>query len=124
MLGAIVALSVLSFVTLSANRYLGQATAALDRNDPRLATTEAHRAARWAPWSTDALKRQGDAALLDGSFADARRLYGRAIAKDDGNWELWLGLALASHGDARKHALERAAALNPLSSEVQQLRHG
>ncbi len=43
-----------------------------------------------------------DAALLGGSLADARQLYSQAIAKDDGDWELWLGLALASEGDARK----------------------
>ena len=117
-LSAIVALSVLSFVTLTANRYLGQASAALDRSDATIATRDARRAARWTPWSTDALERQGDAALLDGSLADARRLYGRAIAKDDGDWELWLGLALASEGNARKSALARATTLNPLSSEI------
>ena len=66
-LSAIVALSVLSFVTLTANRYLGQASAALDRSDATIATRDARRAARWTPWSTDALERQGDAALLGGS---------------------------------------------------------
>ena len=123
-LGAIVALSVLSFVTLTANRYLGQASAALDRSDATLAARDARRAARWTPWSADALERQGDAALLSGSVADARRFYRQAVAKDDGDWELWLGLALASQGDARKQALGRAAALNPLSSEISQLRSG
>jgi len=107
---------------LTANRYLGQASAALGRSDATLAARDARHAAHWAPWSTDALERQGDAALLDGSFADARRFYRQAIAKDDGNWEAWLGLALASRGEARKHALDRAAALNPLSGEISQLR--
>jgi hypothetical protein len=123
-LSSIVALSVLSFVTLTANRYLGQASGALDRIDPRAATRDAHKAARWAPWSTEALARQADAALLAGSDANARRLYRQAIAKDDGDWDLWLGLALASEGSARGHALARAHALNPLSPEVRQLRRG
>jgi hypothetical protein len=123
-LGAIVSLSVLSFVTLTANRYLGQASAALDRSDATLAARDGRRAAHWTPWSTDALERQGDAALLAGSFADARHLYGQAIAKDDGDWGLWLGLALASHGDARRHALARATVLNPLSGEIRQVRSG
>lgn len=123
-LGAIVALSVLSFVTLTSNRYLGQASAALNRSDANAAAHDARRAGRWAPWSTDALERRADAALSGGSVADARRLYRQAIAKDDGNWELWLGLALASRGDARRHALARATSLNPLSSEIRQLPRG
>jgi hypothetical protein len=123
-LGAIVSLSVLSFVTLTANRYVGQASAALDRSDATLAARDGRRAAHWTPWSTDAVERQADAALLAGSFADARRLYGQAIAKDDGDWELWLGLALATHGDARRHALARATVLNPLSGQIRQVRSG
>jgi hypothetical protein len=57
-----------------------------------------------------------------GSLGRARRLYREAIAKDDGNWEPWLGLALASKGDAQRRALDRAAALNPLATEIGQLR--
>ncbi len=61
---------------------------------------------------------QADAALADGPFADARRLYRQAIAKDGEDWELWLDLALASKGDARRRALDRAAALNPLAKAI------
>jgi O-antigen ligase len=121
-LAILVALSVLSFVTLTGNRSLGQASAALNRSDAALAARDARRAASWTPWSTEALKRQGDAALLTGSFAQARRLYRQAIAKDDGDWELWLGLALASKGAERRQALTRAAALNPLAPQIRQLR--
>ena len=56
--------------------------------------------------------------------ADARRFYRRAIAKDGGDWELWLDLALASTGDARRHALDRAATLNPLAKAIEQLLTG
>jgi hypothetical protein len=124
--GAVVALLVVlaafSFVTLTGNRSLGQASAALDRADAATAARDARRAAKWTPWSAEALERQADAALLDGSLGRARRLYREAIAKDDGNWEPWLGLALASKGDAQRRALDRAAALNPLATEIGQLR--
>ena len=118
----VVALAVVSFVTLTGNRYLGQASAALDRSDTAAAARDARRAARWTPWSTEALERQADAALADGSLARARRLYTGAIAKDDEDWEPWLGLALASKGDAQRRALDRAAALNPLDGQIGQLR--
>jgi O-antigen ligase len=118
------ALAVFSFVTLTGNRYLGQASGALDRSETATAARDARRAARWAPWSADALELQADAALADGDYADARRLYRRAIAKDGGDWELWLDLALASTGDARRHAIDQAVALNPLGRAIEQLRSG
>jgi len=121
-LAVIAALTVLSFVTLTGNRYLRQSSEALDRNDNAAAARQARRAARWTPWSTEALQRQADAILVDGSLARARRLYREAIAKDDGNWELWLGLTLASKSDARRRALDRATSLNPLATEIRQLR--
>jgi hypothetical protein len=121
-LAIVVGLGVLSFVTMTGNRHLGQASAALDRADTAAAERDARRAADWAPWSTDALERRADAALVDGSVAEARRLYREALAKDDGDWELWLGLALASEGDSRRHALDRAASLNPLGTQIAQLR--
>jgi hypothetical protein len=121
-LAVVVALSVLSFVTLTSNRYLGQASGALDRADTSAAARDARRAEDWAPWSTDVLERQADAALADGSVGRARRLYREALAKDDGDWELWLGLALASEGDNRRRALDRAASLNPLGTQIGQLR--
>jgi tetratricopeptide (TPR) repeat protein len=124
LIACIAALAVFSFATLTGNRYLGQASGALDRSETAVAARDARRAARWAPWSTDALEHQADAALADGSFADARRLYRRAIAKDGGDWELWLDLALASTGDARRGALDRAEALNPLAKAIEQLRSG
>ncbi|HJS49887.1 MAG TPA: O-antigen ligase family protein [Gaiellaceae bacterium] len=122
LLALIAVLSVVSFVTLTSNRYLGQASAALDRSDTAEAAADARRAERWAPWSTDALERQADAALADGSFERARRLYRAALAKDDGDWELWLGLALSSEGEAQRRALERARSLNPLAGAIEQLR--
>ena len=121
-LAVVVVLAVLSFVTLTGNRYLGEASAANDRADTAAAARDARQAERWAPWSTDALEHQADAALADGALRQARQLYRAAITKDGGDWELWLGLALASDGDARLRAFDRAAALNPLGTQIGQLR--
>ncbi len=121
-LAVVIALAVLSFVTLTGNRHLGQASAALDRADTVAAARDARRAEDWAPWSTDVLERQADAALADGSIDQARRLYREALAKDDGDWELWLGLALASEDNAQRRALDRAGSLNPLDTQIRQLR--
>jgi len=116
------ALAVLSFVTLTGNRYLGESSAAFNRYDTAAAIRDARNAQRWAPWSTDALQGEADAVVVDGSSADARRLYREAIAKDSGNWELWIGLALASEGRARERAVARASSLNPLETQIRQLR--
>jgi hypothetical protein len=118
----VVAVAAFSFATMTGNRYVSQATAAFNRYDLESAVREAREAQRWAPWSTEAIQSEADALVADGSFAEARRLYREALAKDDGNWALWLGLALASQGDARRTALERAAALNPLDTQIRQLR--
>ena len=65
---------------------------------------------------------QADAALEQGNLARARRLYRDAIRKDGDDWEYWFGLALASDGAAKQKALARAAELDPLATEIAQLR--
>ena len=121
-LGVLAVLAVFSFVTLTGNRYLSQSTAAFNRYDMTVAIRDAREAQRWAPWSTDALQSEADAVAVDGSLVEARRLYRQALAKDSGDWELWFGLALASEGEARRLNLERAASLNPLQTEIRELR--
>ena len=86
------------------------------------ATAEARHAARVAPWSAEPLKALGEAELQQGKLADARRTFRRAIAKDDGDWALWLDLAYASSGSARRAAAMRALRLNPLSPEIEAIR--
>jgi tetratricopeptide (TPR) repeat protein len=121
-LAVLAVLTVLSFATLTGNRYLSESVTAFNRYDIPAAIRDARQAQRWAPWSTDALQSEADAIAVNGSFADARRLYREALAKDDGDWELWLGLALASEGDERRRYFERAASLNPLDTQIRQLR--
>jgi hypothetical protein len=114
--------SAFAFVSMTGNRALGQADRAADRADPAAAAKYARRAARWAPWSSEPVRLEADAALESGAVAEARRLYAKAIAKDPQNWELWLGLALASDGQGRQTALAHAAELNSLDPGIRQLR--
>ena len=119
---ALLIVSGFAFVAMTGNRALGQAERASDRADPVTVTRHARKAASWTPWSSEPLRLEADAALEQGLFARARRLYRQAIDKDPNNWELWLNLGLASNGAARGHALARARELNPLDPQLEQLR--
>ena len=110
--------SAFAFVAMNGNRALAQARSAANADDMAAAGRHARTAARWAPWSSEPLAIQADAALERGDLAQARRLYGEAIRKDGQDWEYWFGLALASNGRAKQQALARAAQLNPLAGEI------
>ncbi len=120
--GLLSAASVLAFVGMNGNRALTNARAAFARDDLAATVHEARKAGRWAPWSSEPLQLRADAAIQQGRLRDARDLYRRAISKDRENWELWLGLALASHGHVRSAALAHAERLNPLANQIRQLR--
>lgn len=121
-MAALLLTSAFAFVAMIGNRALGEADRASDRADPVAVTRHARTAASWAPWSSEPIRLQAGAALERGAVMQARRLYRKAIAKDPRNWELWLNLALASEGRARRDALARAAQLNPLDGQLAQLR--
>jgi hypothetical protein len=57
-----------------------------------------------------------------GDLGAARQSFHTAIAKDHASWTLWLDLAKASKGRARRQALARAAELAPRSPEIAELR--
>jgi O-antigen ligase len=82
----------------------------------------ARRAARLQPWSAAPWRARGEAQLARGEVGRARESFREGIERDDGDWELWLELALASEGAEREGALTRAAELNPLAPEVEQVR--
>jgi hypothetical protein len=62
---------------------------------------------RWAPWSAEPDRIEGDAASLR-----------RAIAKDPHDWSLWAALARATTGPERRRAAALAARLNPLGANA------
>ena len=95
---------------------------ATEAGDPARGAAEAKRAISWAPWSEEAWQLRGEAELALGDAAAARRSLARALDRNPESWSVWFDLAVASTARERELALERAAALNPLSPEVDELR--
>ncbi len=116
------ALCVVAVVGFAGNRAAASAADALDRAQLGTAATQARRARRWEPWAAEPWRLLGEAQLQEGRVEQAHASFLRGLAKDRGDWELWLDLALASRGDERREAIEHAALLNPLAAEVRELR--
>jgi O-antigen ligase len=114
--GAVVA-AILAALTLAAyagNRAVDVAKTGSDRS--------ARRAARLQPWSAEGWRILGERRLARGEVESARTTFLDALDRDDGDWELWIDLALASEGAERERALARAEELNPLAPELDELR--
>jgi hypothetical protein len=111
------ALSVLAaagvFVLQVGNTALAHASDALDADQLDRAAAQARRAQTWQPWSTRPRLYLGQSQLAAGNLAEAATTFDAALRRDAGDWELWYQLALATSGDRRKTALDRATALNP-----------
>ncbi len=115
-------LAAVALVAHVGNRAAAASIAATEAGDPARGLAEAKRAVTWAPWSEEAWQLRGEAELELGEETAARRSFRRALDRNPESWSAWLDLALASRGRERDRALDRAAALNPLSPEVDQLR--
>jgi len=122
-LALIVPLVAFAFVLQVGNAAIAKGARAADRGDSAHAVTQARRAKAWNPWSYQPWQLLGDVQLARGDLQAARQSFRTAITKDTANWNLWLELAQASKGYARRQALARAAELAPRSTEVAQLRH-
>ena len=116
-----VVLCAVAVFAYAGNRTLGEATAAADRADARLSADRSRAATRLQPWSGEPWRSLGEAQLTLGDTEAARRSFRRGLDRDDGDWELWLDLGLASDGGAQRAAWSRAASLNPLSPELKEL---
>src|SRR5215208_3623337 len=117
--GAAVAglLAVVTLVAYAGNRALEVAETGSDAS--------ARRAARLQPWSAQPWRVLGEEQLALGEADRARATFLDALHRDDGDWELWLDLALASpEGADRNRGLARAKELNPLESAIDELRAG
>jgi O-Antigen ligase/Tetratricopeptide repeat len=115
------ALCLLAVPAFLGNRAVAEADSAYDRGSWRDAEDAARSARTLQPWSPEPWRMLGEAQLAQGSLAPARRSFRRGLAEDPDEWELWLDLGLASEGPARRRAFERAARLNPLSPELEEL---
>jgi hypothetical protein len=115
-------LGLVALVGFVGNRTAASASDALDGARLHTAATEARDARRWEPWSAEPLRLLGEAQLQAGQVEQARASFLHGLRKDSGDWELWLDLALTARGSERRDALNRVALLNPLSTELQQVR--
>ena len=114
-------LAVVALVAHVGNRAAASSIAATEAGEPVRGLEEAKRAITWAPWSEEAWQLRGEAELELGDEPAARRSFSRALARNSESWVSWLDLAVASRGEMRSRALDRAQALNPLSQEVADL---
>ena len=103
------------------NRALAAATAASDRTDYGASATNARVARTLQPWSGEPWRVLGEAQLATGAVGEARRTFERGLERDSGDWELWLDLGLASDGAEQRRAWSRAASLNRMSPELEEL---
>ena len=114
--------AVVAIVGFVGNRAESSAADNLDASQLGAAAADARHARRWEPWSAEPWRLLGESQLQEGEVEQARASFRQGVDKDSASWELWLDLALTSRGNQRKDALEHVAALNPLSSELRQLR--
>jgi O-antigen ligase len=112
---AAVAAALLATVTLLGNSALSRSETARERGQPAKAVDEARRARWLLPWSPAPLEALGRAQTTAGLLSAARRSFRDALAKDDGDWQIWYELAGASTGRTRRQALRRAVVLFPRS---------
>jgi hypothetical protein len=118
------ALAVVALIGLLGNVAAGQSNRAAKNDDWRAAERYARHAIRWMPWSSVGWRELGEAQLVEGDVRAARQSLRKAIKKDPRNWVLWLDLAAAEQGPARRAALSTARRLNPLDPIVLQIASG
>lgn len=119
-LAATLALAVVAFAGLIGNGALTASARAADAQRWRQSASEARKATRWLPWSSEAWRRLAIAESNEGQLEAARSSLRRAIAKSPEEWRPWVGLMRLSTGRAQRRALRRAAGLNRRAPEVVQ----
>ena len=113
LVGVLLAVSALAFAGVAGHAALARSQAAAAAGAPLEAAEHARVAARWQPWSGEPWRLRGDALLAGGQAARARATFHRGLQRDPGSWRLWAGLSLASRGEKRRLAAERAERLRP-----------
>ena len=119
---AVLAIAVFSMVGQRGNRAIADAGRAMSVGNFRDGETGAETAVRWAPWSAEAHQLLGRAQAGLGKAAEGRATLRKATRMNADDWRIWYDLGLASGGAERQRAFARAAALNPLEDDIEQLR--
>jgi O-antigen ligase len=117
-LSLVVVLGGLTFVGLRGNNAIAGSEAAYSVRNFTKSAADARAARFWAPWSATPWQLLGQAQAQLGRRAAARASFRHALAKDSADWRLWLDLAVASTGAARRHSFAVSLKLNPLSPEI------
>jgi O-Antigen ligase len=112
------ALSALALIGLVGNTALEASDAAATAGRWGAAERHARTAVRWMPWSSAGWEGLAEAQLGQHRQAAGLRSLHRALAKDPGDWVLWLDLVGATHGASQRAALRQAFRLNPRSPEL------
>lgn len=110
-----------ALVGLIGNSALSASANATAKENWHTADAQARKATNWAPWSSEGWRLLGESELEQAKFAAARLNFQKAIAKSPKDWNLWLDLALASGGTAKRRAALEALRLNPRSPEIAQI---
>jgi cytochrome c-type biogenesis protein CcmH/NrfG len=114
-------LAAVALIGLLGNVAAGQSDRAAKNDDWQASERYARQAIRWMPWSSVGWRELGEAQLVQGDTHAARHSLRKAIEKDPRNWVLWLDLAAAEQGPARRTALRAVQRLNPLEPAIRQL---
>jgi tetratricopeptide (TPR) repeat protein len=114
---------VLALTGLISNSALSASANATQGQHWQRAESQARKAIRWAPWSSEGWQLLGEAQLQQAKLRQARESFHHAIAKDPRDWTLWLDLALSTKGRSRRRAAITAIQLNPMSPEIAQIRN-
>ena len=113
-------LSVVAFAGLIGNGALAASARAAGSHQWRQSDSEARKAIRWMPWSSEALWRLALAQNGEGHLVAARTSLRRATAKNPREWRPWLGLVELARGQLQNIALKQGARLNPHDPEIVQ----
>jgi tetratricopeptide (TPR) repeat protein len=122
LLAATVALGAFAFIGLMANYALAESRNADENDDLRRAESQARRAIRWAPWSSEPWQALAEVHFDRNELAKARAALLEAVERDKGDWAIWFNLGVASTGQAKQRAYEEAARLNPRGGNINVLR--
>jgi hypothetical protein len=117
-IGVATVLAGLVFVALLGNTALAKSDATAGAGHWHAAEHQARKAIRWTPWSSEGWQRLAEAQTALHDRAAARRSLARGLAKDSGDWVLWLDLAGVTRGAAQATAIRQAFRLNPRGSEL------
>ena len=117
-LALVLLVGLFSLYSLVGNRYIARTGGSTAKS----ARDRADRADGWASWETIGWVRLGEVQRIAGNDRLARNAFNVALGRDPRDYQIWLSLALASHGKARTAAAAEALRLNPLAPEINALR--